>query len=271
MIYWAHNTGLIVDNFASFAYELNQVMENYKTKQEISGQTLFELKLIGFNSENLLNVFKLRTEIPYYHIKYFETYSMFASKIDILDMDSVRFSFDSKIEDLQKHKNLQNKLKFLRNGQCRWLYLKHINLVPYVELIGVCGKVHFYGPNNFSIEFFIDSNYIASKIKQMLIFCVNEIRNKVTNYKTCLVDTNYLTSEEKEFFMVKNTTIANESDYTKFNKLCLLINVSLKTTCIDSKSKKEFTINPNDKLVIWTHFLEFNQNEIINESRFVMR
>jgi len=247
-IYWAHDTGLVSSPFAKIAFDTNQILPNPKNSNEISNQKIFEMELIGFNSiDYIKSVGFLSNNIPEIVVQ--ETYSKWKT---ITSQEKLLKKISP--EKLNNYIGLSNlfpvkKYTNFDNIKINYFYYSFQNIyINYDEQLGtnystIILNGHFEFLNKSLIEclFIIDDNDMAHQIKKIY----KSLLNKNSELETNIIDTNFLSPEEKEFFKVSK----NKFKYAGINKLGILCKLSFLNDLVDVTNKKQIISNEIAKLM----------------------
>ncbi len=239
MMYWAHDTGLVVTPFAKIGMETNQVVPNFKDLLEISNQTLIELKKIGFDISNYVKSagFVKNNELD--HGIVYE--KLFLNLND-------EFSVEKYLVSIAKYKNctftqLNEPPSKLNLTHRQRIYLPHPenkshehNCLILTGQIKQLVKVE----DDVYIIFGISDEQIATNILDMIRFCCN---NSCTNNidVTCIINSNYLKPEDK-CLSRHWKYLPNElyKLYEKDNSLCIICEFDSTIEITNTKTNTNF-------------------------------
>ncbi len=290
MIYWAHDTGLVINPFAQLAFKMNDAMTNYKTNQSISNQTLFRLKYMGFDIDGYISTFRFSVDFPKifkyvnynsYNInKHYHYFWNHLYKFKMQPGEPDNFTFFDKLE---------NRIEIEKNNSD---YLKKIHEKAYrnksiIALNVECKRV-FCHDDGIYLALFVNDNFMAYQIKLLIKYCICQIEaTGVSSIDriSCLIPTNYLDEEEKKFYVSSNKIISYLPDYSKENRLGFLSKIDETINIVDTIGKKIILGNntsttmrnlnigeilKDKEMIIWSEFyLKYSNTNILNDTKFI--
>ncbi len=237
MIYWASDTQLVISPFAKIAIDSNQILSNSKNSNDISNQKLFELELIGFDILDYIKTIGfISNEIP--EIARKESYSKWVKVVN-REKNLKKISIE-KLNDYIGPSNFTHNKKFTNftefeldkywdNSGINIFYDKHQGSKHSMLILNGYIKEINKSNQNIEILFFISDDETACKVKNM--FKSNFVK---TNSSTSIIDTNYLTDEEKSSLKV----CERFPQYKNENKLGILCNGCYLDEVIDANNNR---------------------------------
>ncbi len=251
MIYWAHDTGLVVSPYAKFGMKLNQVVPN-KTCKDIPNQKLYELKLIGFDISNYINSTCFVNSIgPVAFPQNILSSNNFYKK---LDEKMIKFHIITKDEFKKpSFTDLDSS-----NEQLIFNYISCISkFIMYpmnkatdynsIVLTGLFKQVIQLDYGICVVLAILDSDF-ANKLKNIIKKCVDYSNYKNLNLvETFLVDSNYLKEEDKYLLKPNNQIFKQLKNYSNEDQLIIACILNNNLGIVDT----------NNKLLIsdWGYFL----------------
>ncbi len=270
MIYWAHDTGLVVSPYSKIGMKTNQVVPNFNNSI-ISNQQLLFLKVIGFDISDYAKSISF--------IKRVDVNCIFASaskfrQPDFFNYDLSKLTLNYYLFSIEHVK----KKPFTSIDQELNLSLSNESIIkpankPHSEntfiITGIFKqliKIDF----RIIIILIIPDDDTAKLIKKIVSLChdIKDIQ------QTCILDSNYLKPEEK-YLAKPGNKIFNQlvCDFSNENNLVIACEISTNLKIIDSIGKSVLyswpgygsdtipqlidiinAIPTNTKLNIWFHF-----------------
>ncbi len=227
MCYWTNETGFVSSQFCKIACLLNQIVENPRHNQMVPADTLLELKTIGFNLSQyvktnwLCNDWPIKPKPASYSTKYERKYGNFKwhNQETISDFNLDRINNSIELEPNEKPNFTQfDDLTFRSESYfVESFRLKFIKPNGYSNIV-LCGKIKKITKEKANIIFFISDNTIAKKLIQVLTYASKEVYPDKPVNQSCLINTGFLTPEEKSLFNVDNQS-KKIPDYSKESKV----------------------------------------------------
>ncbi len=222
MMYWAHNTGLVISPFAKIGIETNQVVPNVKNLNQIPNQKLFELKLIGFEIGNYIKSLGfVRGVEPKFNLIDKEKEEILIGEINMTNIEA--FLVDCKNTDQNNWTELDDhnqKLELLHwIGEKYLIHPKNKWNNSSIIFNGIFKQV-LISKRDIYIVMTIPDIEVANKIKNIVKFCFDNCskNNFKTNY-SCLIDSKYLKSGQK-YLSLQSYKFTNEKNKCKDGDFC---------------------------------------------------
>lgn len=288
MMFWAHDTGLVISLWAKMGMETNQVVPSYKNNISISSQKLFELKSIGFDISNYVKSTGF-TKPLFPVLKHSRTDGdiFFDDNLDEVKIKSYMIELNNKTSQWTDLDNGDIKLSLSKNIIDNYLIhpqnktMDHCGLILYGKFNQVFSVDVKIGNGKINKQVYIvltiEDDEIASKLKNITKFYVDTIRQTHQgNIETYIVNTNYLNSNEKYLSYQPNGITEKLNNYMDSPNMVIVCKLHPSTYIVNTVSNRFLTnydqpdkiqelISPNSIVYIW-YKLTISCNDTGNEN-----
>ena len=258
MVYWAHDSGLVVSPYAKIAIESNQIIPGPKYKKPIKYDVLMALLSIGFSFSSYAQTHLLVYDKIPFNYSYVKNrdFSKEAHSTTLLN-DSTITNKDINWSDVSSFGDNPYYIGSNINDTTKLGYSKMVGLATEIGIVnsgslGTSYKIIMfeavikqfitYGSSCYVVVT-IPDNEMGNQLVKIVNFLINYEKGttKITNSKvnSCILNSNFLSPEEKIMCNVfEPKPNLNLLDYSSENNLVLLIEISQGVKIINAINKQ---------------------------------